>query len=156
MDASLLSATVLGIGFVGIAPGSWGSLPGLFLAMVLGGMVHPLALLVGTAAVAVLGFATAGRAERALGRDDPGPVVIDEVAGQMLTLCFVPLNAGTLAAGFLLFRLMDVLKPFPARRLEKRHGATGIMADDLFAGLYANVVLQVLLRTLPPGWLTVP
>jgi len=152
----MLVATACGIGFVGIAPGTFGSLPGLFFAMLLGGMVHPLALVAGTVVVTLAGFATAGHAERELGMDDPGPVVIDEVAGQMLTLWFVPLNIGTLAAGFFLFRLMDVLKPFPARRLEKRHGATGIMLDDLVAGLYANLVLQILLRTLPAGWLTMP
>ena len=156
MDLSLLLATALGIGFVGIAPGTFGSLPGLFFAITLGGMWHPAALMVGTVLVTIVGFLTAGRAERRLGQDDPGPVVIDEVAGQMLTLWLVPLNVGTLAMGFFLFRLMDVLKPFPARRLEKLHGATGIMTDDLVAGLYANLLLQILLRTLPAGWLTMP
>jgi len=149
MRARLLIATGLGVGYAPLAPGTAGSLLGLALHALLYLAGGPLAAVGGALAAAVLGFWAAGAAERHFGRRDPGQVVIDEVAGQMLTLAFLPLTAGTAAAGFLLFRLLDILKPFPARRLEALPGASGIMADDLMVGLYANLLLQALVRWSP-------
>src|SRR5262245_19386967 len=84
----------------------------------------------GAAVFALAGTWAADRAARQLGETDPGPVVVDEIAGQLLTLTFLPLNLGVLAAGFVLFRALDVLKPWPANRLEALPGGSGIMADD--------------------------
>lgn len=151
MRARLIVSTGLGIGYAPLAPGTFGSVLGLALYALLYTVAGPLAALAGLLVVTALGFWSAGAAERHFGRSDPGHVVIDEIAGQMLTLALLPLTAGVAAAGFLLFRLLDILKPFPARRLEKLHGASGIMADDLMVAIYANLILQALVRWSP--WL---
>lgn len=141
-------ATCGGVGYSPWAPGTAGSIPGAALAWGLVQLGGQAALLAGIAAVAALGWWSAGAAARALGSDDPGPVVIDEVAGQMLALAFVPVSAATIGLGFLLFRLFDVIKPPPLRRLESLPGASGIMLDDLAAAVYANLILQIVAR----GW----
>ncbi len=87
--------------------------------------------------------------QRLLNKADPPEVVIDEVAGFLLTMLFVPLSLRTLLIGFLFFRLFDIFKPWPARSAEKLHGGLGIVADDLVAGLYANLCLRVFLYFLP-------
>ena len=84
-----------------------------------------------------------GRAEKISGITDPSFVVIDEVAGQLITLFLLPFSWKILIAGFILFRVFDVIKPFPARRAEKLHGGWGIMMDDVLAGLYGNILLQL-------------
>lgn len=95
-----------------------------------------------TAVIYAVGVWSAGTAEQAMGMVDPGPVVIDEVAGQLLTFLFDPVGGWrSLLGGFLLFRFFDVLKPFPARRLEHLPGGWGIMTDDIVAGLYAGLAL---------------
>jgi phosphatidylglycerophosphatase A len=91
----------------------------------------------------------ADRAAGQFGRKDPGPVVIDEVAGQLVTLAFTGAGLGGAFAGFLLFRLFDIIKPWPANRFEALPGGTGIVADDLMAGVYANLILQVAIRLAP-------
>ena len=96
--------------------------------------------------VTLAGTWAAQQAERVLGRKDPGAVVIDEVAGMTLAVLAFPLTPSTLVLGFLLFRLFNVNKPFPAHRCQRAPGGPGIMADDLIAGLYAAAVLA-LLRT---------
>jgi phosphatidylglycerophosphatase A len=149
MRLPLLVATAGGAGYFPFAPGTVGSAVGVALYAALwltGGW--PVAL-AGFVVATALGYWSAGIAEAHLARRDPGPVVIDEVAGQMLSLLFVPLAAGTALAGFLLFRLFDIVKPFPCRRLEKLPGGSGIMTDDLMAGIYANLVLQALVRWAP-------
>lgn len=135
-------ATGLGIGFAPIVPGTFGSLPGVALAwgLTLAGGAWVAAA--GMVVVVAVGLWAADRTSRILGDDDPRCVVIDEVAGQMTTLLFLPPTIGTMVAGFLLFRILDILKPFPARRFEDLPGGSGIMADDLVAGLYANLILQ--------------
>lgn len=105
-----------------------------------------------TVLVFCLGLWSARDAERLYGKKDPGQVVIDETAGYLVTTLFVPGNVGTLAASFFLFRLMDVIKPPPARQLEALEGALGIMSDDIMAGIYANLLLQLIVRY--GGWLT--
>ena len=104
------------------------------------------------AVVLVLGIWSASVAERTLNMKDPGPVVIDEVLGMLMTLALLPLSMTGVIVGFLLFRVFDVIKPFPAGRLEALHGGTGIMLDDAVAGLYAYVSLRVLVA-LAPAWL---
>ena len=93
-------------------------------------------------ALFVLGVVFTVPAEEALGCVDPGPIVIDEVMGMMITLALVPVGWGGMLTGFLLFRLLDVFKPFPARRLEDLHGGYGVMCDDAMAAIYANLLLR--------------
>jgi phosphatidylglycerophosphatase A len=139
---AMMLATGFGSGYGPIAPGTWGSIPGVALAFGLDRLGGPWAGLAGVLVFAVAGVWAADRAERLLGQKDPGPVVVDEIAGQMLTLLFLPTTARVLLAGFFLFRVLDVLKPWPARRLEDLPGGSGIMADDLMVGLYANLILH--------------
>jgi phosphatidylglycerophosphatase A len=141
----LTLATGFGAGYAPIAPGTVGSLPGLLLVWLLAWLGGHPAAVVGFVAVVLLGVWAADAAEAHFGERDPGQVVIDEIAGQMLTLLFVPLSPVTLVVGFLLFRVLDVIKPPPARWLETLPRGTGIMADDLMAGAYANLLLQAAL-----------
>jgi phosphatidylglycerophosphatase A len=83
------------------------------------------------------------------GREDPGHVVIDEVAGQLLTLMLTGVGLTGAIAGFFLFRVLDVIKPWPAAQFERLHGGIGIMADDLMAALYGNLILQAAVRIVP-------
>jgi phosphatidylglycerophosphatase A len=89
--------------------------------------------------------------ERYFGGIDPGPVVIDEVVGMLITLAFIPVGWTGMLAGFVLFRIFDVIKPYPANRLEALHGGLGVMADDAMAAIYANLSLRLLIWLLP-GW----
>ncbi len=99
-----------------------------------------------------LGVWAAGAAERHFGGVDPGPVVIDEVVGMLITLFLIPVSVSGAIAGLLLFRVFDIVKPFPAGRLEQLHGGVGVMSDDAMAGIYANLVLRGL-WWLAPGWI---
>jgi phosphatidylglycerophosphatase A len=140
----MLVATGCGIGFAPVAPGTFGSIPGVALAWALGSIGGPPAVAVGAAVVWA-----AGAAARRLGASDPGPVVVDEIAGQMLTLLPVAPTPSALALGFFVFRVLDVLKPFPVRRLEALPGGSGIMADDLAAGVYGAAVMVAATRLFP-------
>jgi phosphatidylglycerophosphatase A len=138
-----------GTGLAPVAPGTFGSLPGLALAGILHAWGGQTALLLGLAAVIVLGTWSAHDLSRRMGLKDPGLIVVDEIAGQMLTLAGMRLSAPVMAAGFVLFRAFDVLKPPPARQLEGLPGGFGIMADDLAAALYANLALRAALAWFP-------
>ena len=141
-----------GLGYAPVASGTFGSLPGLALAWALWRVGDWPALLAGTLAVSLVGLWAADGLARSLGDVDPSEVVVDEIAGQMIALLFLTPTWQTLTFGFLLFRLFDIWKPFPARRLEALPGGLGIMVDDLVAGGYANVCLQVT-AWLVPGFL---
>ena len=91
----------------------------------------------------VLGIWAGGRVERALGTKDPGVVVIDEVAGMILSVLTLPRTVGVLVVAFVLFRIFDIWKPFPARQSQSLAGGVGVMIDDLIAGLYALILLLV-------------
>ena len=142
---ALAIATVGGAGFFPIAPGTVGSAIGVLIYFV---TMHwpPVGQIALVAGVSLLGVAASTRAEVVLGREDPGPVVIDEVAGQLLTLLLTGAGWRGALAGFVLFRVLDVVKPWPARRFEALPGGVGIMADDLMAGVYGNLILLILLR----------
>jgi phosphatidylglycerophosphatase A len=144
----LLIATGLGSGYSPVAPGTAGSLVGLVLFLPLAGLAWTTQL-AATVAVSVVGAFAASRLAGALGRKDPGLVVVDEVAGQWVTFLALPFTPAVAVAGFVLFRVMDVLKPWPARDLERLPGGIGIMADDLAAGVYAHLGLRVLLALWP-------
>jgi phosphatidylglycerophosphatase A len=139
---ALAVATCLGAGYAPFAPGTVGSGVGLLVYAAVraaGGSVVEVAAVV---AVFAVGAWAATVAERHFGRTDPGPVVIDEVVGMLVTLLFVPVSIAGALVAFFLFRVFDVVKPYPANRLERLHGGFGIMADDVMAGVYANVVLR--------------
>lgn len=163
-----LVVATCGVGYLPLAPGTWGSLlgvalyllwralsPKLYTALAHGSpdrtqleILHTVSLLILITFITLAGVWAATRAEKLLGRKDPGAVVVDEVAGQLITFLFVPvvisLNWWIVLAGFLLFRLFDIWKPYPARRLEALESGLGIMADDLVAGAYGAIVIALI------------
>jgi phosphatidylglycerophosphatase A len=145
--AATALATGLGAGFSPIAPGTAGSALGLLLFWPLS-LASPAWQAVATAALFLAGTAAAAHVARRVGAHDPGIVVVDEVVGMWVTMLSLPLTPAAAAAGFLLFRVLDVVKPFPARRLEALPGGWGIMADDVMAGAYAHLVLRAALLLL--------
>ena len=145
-------ATVGYCGYFPIAPGTVGSAAGLVFYLLVWWAQSPLfeaGLILLLFAVGVWAGTTS---ERYFGGIDPGPIVLDEVVGMLITLAFIPVGIGGALIGFFLFRLFDVLKPFPAGRFEKLHGGLGVMADDAMAAIYANIVLRLVL-SVRPGWL---
>jgi phosphatidylglycerophosphatase A len=167
-DYIALGVATCGVGFIPLAPGTWGSGVGVLLYLGIGRaselilndagerfaqgaasrqvFLTTLLLLV-IAAVSFAGTWAATRTEKLLARKDPGAVVIDEVAGQLITFLFVPWGAGgwTLLAGFIAFRLFDIWKPYPIRRLEGLASGLGVMADDILAGAYAATLMSLVI-----------
>jgi phosphatidylglycerophosphatase A len=145
-----LVATGCGIGRLRPGPGTWASLATALLWWLIASHLPApfrlaLILLLLVLSIAI-GIPAATLEARGCGKKDPSHVVIDEVAGQLLTLLASPIVWRALLAGFILFRAFDILKPPPIRRLEKLPEGTGIVVDDLGAGVYALVVLQLLLH----------
>ncbi len=167
-DYLALAIATCGVGYLPLAPGTWGSLVAVGGYMLLRRAWFPHSdiehsLYSGTfllleviliATLTILGIWAASRTERVLQVKDPGKVVIDEVAGQFLALIAVPITLTgppvLMLAAFILFRFFDIVKPYPARKLESLHGGLGIMADDLVAGAYAAIVVGVIVWL---GWL---
>ena len=142
-------ATVGYAGYFPIAPGTLGSLAGLLVYLVVwwsGSVAVEVGLIVVLFAVGIWAGTTA---ERFFGGIDPGPVVIDEVVGMLITLAFIPVGVSGALIGFVLFRIFDVLKPYPAGRFERLHGGLGVMADDAMAAVYANITLRLVLWAWP-------
>ncbi len=162
-DCLALVIATCGVGYLPLAPGTWGSLlaVGIYLMVRIGVLSHPTDTppIVGTSGflageflviviVTLCGTWAASRTERVLKVKDPGKVVVDEVAGQFIALLPVPLTrVGAwpffVIMAFLLFRFFDIVKPYPARKLESLHGGLGIMLDDVVAGIYAAVVVTL-------------
>ena len=141
-----LAAAGLGSGYVPLAPGTAGSLVGVPLYLVFSGLAWPVWLLT-LAAFTCLAWFLADQAEGLFGRKDAPCIVIDEIAGLQWTLFLVEPTLLHILSGFLLFRLFDVVKPFPARWFQERlPGGYGVVADDLAAALYAAAILQILVR----------
>jgi phosphatidylglycerophosphatase A len=141
-------ATGFGAGYSPVAPGTAGSLVGLASFVALHRL--PVSYQLGaTALLFVVGVAAAGHTAKRVGQKDPGLVVVDEIIGQWTTLLFLPFTPVIAIAGFVLFRVMDVLKPYPARDFERLPGGLGIVADDVMAGVYANLLLRVGLLVVP-------
>ena len=137
---ALAAATVLGVGYVPFAPGTFGSLVGLALWWVLPASTSAQAVAI--VALFIVGSWSGGVAERYLGTTDPSVVVIDEVMGMLITLFLNPVGwLGALGA-FLLFRVFDVIKPYPSNQLERLPGGVCVMADDAMAAVYANLALR--------------
>jgi phosphatidylglycerophosphatase A len=141
-------ATGFGSGFAPFAPGTAGSLVGLLLFWPLRDL-PPGAFVLAAAVAFLAGVAASAEVARRTGCEDPGLVVVDEIVGMWTSLAFLPLTPATAAAAFVLFRIMDVVKPYPARALEDLPGGWGIMTDDLMAGVYANLVLRLALVVFP-------
>ena len=166
-DYIALALATCGVGFIPIAPGTFGSVVGVGLwAIVRGGLLAILwplagrnnlnllhisygliaAQLICAVVVTLVGTWAASRVEKLLGAKDPQKVVVDEVAGQFIALIAVPIQFEswwTIILAFLLFRFFDIVKPYPARMFENLHGGLGIMADDVVAGIYAAIGVAV-------------
>lgn len=139
--AALLFSSFFGAGLVPKAPGTFGtiaSLPLVWLMHASGPIGGALLIL----ALTGLSVWAAGAAERALGRGDPPEVVADEAAGFMVGLYMLPFSWIYVAGGFVLFRVFDIVKPWPVRRAERLPGGAGVVGDDLLAGLYTNLALR--------------
>jgi phosphatidylglycerophosphatase A len=149
---AVFAATVAYCGYFPIAPGTAGSAAGLVVYLLVSWTRSPIVEVALIAAIFGVGTWAATHAERYFGGIDPGPVVIDEVLGMLVTLAFIPAGWSAMLAGFVLFRVFDVIKPYPANRLETFHGGFGIMADDAMAGVYANLALRLAMWLLP-GWI---
>ena len=146
---ALLIATAGHVGLAPVAPGTWGSAVGVCLLLLvrLTGEAGAEALLL--AAVLAVGVWSATVAERSYGRRDPRAIVIDEIAGMLVALFWIPVAWPGLVAGFLAFRIFDIVKPFPARAAERLPAGWGVMADDVVAGLYAYVVVRLGMAVAP-------
>ena len=132
------------VGFAPVAPGTVGSAAALLLFAPLRWAAIPGLEVATVALLFCAGVWSASLTEQHLGVEDPGPVVIDEVVGMLISLLWLPSSWMVVAAAFVAFRVFDIIKPWPADRLERLHGGWGIMADDLMAGVYANLVVQLL------------
>src|SRR5687767_10840435 len=151
--AGIFIATCGYLGYVPVAPGTFGSAAGLavFYAVRSTGSVT-----VELAAIVVLfaiGIWSGTVAEEHFGGIDPGPVVLDEVVGMLITLALLQVSLTGAIVGFLVFRVLDVVKPWPSARFEKLPGGLGVMADDGMAAIYGNLLMRGLIAVAPEGWL---
>ena len=148
----LFIATCGYLGYVPVAPGTFGSAAGLavfFLIRSSGSVVAEVAAIV---VLFAIGIWSGTVAEHHFGGVDPAPVVMDEVVGMLITLAFLPVSTTGAFVGFLVFRVLDVFKPWPSARFERLPGGLGVMADDGMAAIYGNVTMHGLIWV-TPGWL---
>lgn len=168
LDYLSLAVTTFGVGYLPLAPGTWGSMVGVaiylgiawlvaFLAFIFKSQISSIGwysfvswvhavILIAFLLFTLLGVWAAGRATDLLGNSDPSQAVVDEVIGQLIVFLFVPFGIGwpMVLAGFLLFRLFDIWKPYPIDYLQVLPGGIGVCADDILAGVYAGVCLSVI------------
>jgi phosphatidylglycerophosphatase A len=169
-DYVALAIATCGVGNLPLAPGTWGSLVGIAIYLLVRGALLKLffdaaspnvntfdqvqyaVVAFGLLAIVVIvaaGVWAASQTEKFSGKKDPGKVVIDEVAGQYIALLPIPLSLEpawwSMILAFILFRFFDIVKPYPARRLESLHGGLGIMADDIIAGIYAAIIVAIVI-----------
>jgi phosphatidylglycerophosphatase A len=145
MDSiSKICATFFCIGYLPVAPGSIATVIGILISFAL--MGNPVMYAAVALMITVIGFAISGRAERVMGKKDPGCIVIDEVAGVMIACFLLPVSLPVLWTVFFLFRAFDMFKIYPGNKFEGLSGSSGIMMDDIVAGLYTNVVMHLALR----------
>lgn len=153
VDYLALAIATFGVGYLPVAPGTWGSLVGLAIFFLLrisfeNNAIFAVVLLAAILLITISGIWAASQTERLSGRKDPGKVVVDEVAGQLVSTLPLVLMSTTawqmwIIVSFILFRFFDIVKPYPARQLEGLHGGLGIMCDDLVAGVYAGAIILV-------------
>jgi phosphatidylglycerophosphatase A len=142
------------VGYAPLAPGTFGSAAGLAVFALVrssGSTIVELAVIVG---LFVVGVWSGTEAEDHFGGVDPGPIVLDEVVGMLITLALLPVNLTGAIVGFLVFRVLDVVKPWPSGRFERLPGGLGVMADDGMAALYGNGAMRILMAVAPAGWLS--
>jgi len=151
---AVILATCGYVGYAPVAPGTFGSVAGLAIFALVRAAGSPLLELAVIAALFAIGVWSGTEAERHFGGVDPGPIVLDEVVGMLITLALIPVNPAGAFVGFLVFRVLDVVKPWPSGRLERLHGGLGVMADDGMAAVYGNVIMRVLVAIAPTGWLS--
>ena len=142
-------ATGLFSGYSPVVPGTAGSIVGLLLTLI-PGMEQTVILATSVVIVLIIGAATSAQMEKRFG-EDPPIVVIDEIVGMWISLLFLPRTLWVSILAFFLFRLYDIIKPFPARQLERVENGWGVMLDDVAAGIYANISVQALVLVL--SWL---
>jgi phosphatidylglycerophosphatase A len=144
---SLIYASFFHIGFIPGAPGTYASIATsliFFLIFKFSGRIPAELHLIVLCLISIFGVLAAANVSRSVGVEDPQFVVIDEVAGQLMTFLLLPVTPVNLILGTVLFRTFDIWKPFPIRKLESLKGGVGIMADDLLAGVYGNLILQLI------------
>lgn len=148
IDYLALAIATCGVGYLPLIPGTFGSLVGVGIFLLLSRTT--VGLVVSIVAVIVAGIWAGSRTEALAGRKDPGKIVVDEVAGQLIaTLPLVFFTQWSIAAvmvSFVLFRFFDIVKPYPANRLQDLEGGLGVMCDDLVAGVYAAVFVTIFMR----------
>jgi len=137
-----LVTTCFYIGYLPLMPGTYASMLGVLLYV----LVKDSAYAYGSMVLLVTGagFLFSGRAEKAFSEKDSSKIVIDELSAMLLCFCFVKFYTVNLIAGFILFRIFDIVKPYPIRNLQKLHGSAGIMLDDIVAALYTNISLRLI------------
>ena len=140
---AMLFSTFFYIGY-SPAPGTLASLAGIFLFYLISGNAG--LYLASTLFCIILGIMLSGEAERVIGKKDAHCIVIDEVSGMLISLLFLPCDIRIVVLAFFLFRILDITKPYPANNLQSLPGGLGIMADDIIAGIYTNIILQSVLR----------
>jgi len=150
---ALFIATFGYVGYVPVAPGTFGSAAGLAVFFGVRATGSTVVEAVVILALFAVGIWSGTVAEHHFGGTDPGPIVLDEVVGMLVTLFLLPVTLRGALVGFVVFRILDVIKPFPSARFEKLPGGLGVMADDGMAAIYGNLVMRALLLTMP-GWLT--
>jgi phosphatidylglycerophosphatase A len=145
----LFIATFGYIGYAPIAPGTFGSAAGLLVFFAVRATGSTAVELLAIAVLFAIGIWSGTEAEHHFGGLDPGPVVLDEVVGMLITLALLPVSLGGAIAGFVVFRILDVFKPWPAAQFERLPGGLGVMADDGMAAVYGNLLMHALLWALP-------
>jgi phosphatidylglycerophosphatase A len=166
-DYFALAVTTFGVGYLPLAPGTWGSMVGVLIYLGAGfvdaiwdhhwsvqhnlnaaqaGAISHVFMAIVLLILCLVGIWAAGRSTDLFGNSDPSQAVVDEVMGQLITFLFIPFTTSwkLILAGFLLFRLFDIWKPYPIRAFESMPGGLGICADDIVAGVYAGICLAFL------------
>jgi len=146
-------ATCAYVGYAPVAPGTFGSAAGLAVFVAVRASGSSGIELGAIVALFAIGVWSAGLAERYFGGIDPGPIVMDEVVGMLITLALLPVTVTGAVVGFFVFRILDVVKPWPSGRFERLPGGWGVMADDGMAAIYGNMLMRLLIWIAPAGWL---
>ena len=148
--AVMFLATGCFVGYIPFAPGTFGTGLGIPLSFFLSKIDLSFAILF-TVVLILSAIWIAGEAEKIIEQKDPGAIVIDEIVGFVITLLGLPFNLLTVAAGFLIFRGLDIFKPYPIRLFEKKlSGGAGVVMDDVVAGIFSNLILRVLVNVIVP------
>jgi phosphatidylglycerophosphatase A len=146
---ALILSTFGYVGYAPFAPGTFGSAAGLAVFYAVRSTDSTAVELLTIVVLFAVGIWSGTAAEHHFGGVDPGPIVLDEVVGMLITLCLLPVSPTGAAVGFVVFRVLDVIKPFPSARFEKLPGGLGVMADDGMAAIYGNLMMRALIALAP-------